>query len=68
MVLSFLQVDTYIFGIIFLNPEKTGDCFVEDFVGTMTSGEKYQHFADYLMENYIDSNAVFASTLWASRS
>ena len=46
----------HIFSIIFLNPEEVGERFVEDFIGTMPSGEKYQQFAEYLMEKYIDSN------------
>ena len=37
----------HIFGIIFLSPEKVGDCFVEDFIGTMLSGEKCQQLADW---------------------
>ena len=58
----------HIFGIILLCPEAIGDCFVEDFIGTMPSGEKYQPFADYLTEKYIDSNALFPLKFWASRS
>ena len=57
----------HIFGLVFLNPE-VGDCFVEDFIGTMPSGQQYQQFADYLTENYIDSSALFPPTLWTSRS
>ena len=56
------------FGINFLNPVEVGDCFVENFIATMPSREKYQYFAVYLTENYIDSNALFAPTLWASHS
>ena len=56
------------FSIIFLNPEVVGDCFVEDFIGTMPSGAKYQQFADYLTENYIDSNTLFPPKPLASRS
>ena len=58
----------HIFMYFFLKPEKIGDCFVEDFNGTMPSGEEYQQFADYLTEKYIDSNALFPPKLWASRS
>ena len=57
----------HICSTIFLNPE-VGDRFVEDFIGTMPSGEKYQQFADYLAEKYIDSNALFPPKLWAPRS
>ena len=39
---------------IFLNPEEIGDCFFEDFIGTMPGGEMLQQLTDYLMENYID--------------
>jgi hypothetical protein len=35
----------HICSTIFLNPEVDGR-FVEDFIGTMPSGEKYQQFAD----------------------
>jgi hypothetical protein len=58
----------HIFRIILLCPEAVGDCFVEDFIGTMPSGEKYQPFADYLTEKNIDSNALFPPKLWASRN
>jgi hypothetical protein len=58
----------HIFGIFFLNPEEIGDWFFEDLIGTMPSGEKYQQFADYLTEKYIDSNALFPLKFWASRS
>jgi hypothetical protein len=37
----------HIFAIFFLNPEEIGDCFFEEFIGTMPSGEKYQQFADF---------------------
>jgi hypothetical protein len=57
-----------IFGLVFLNPEEVGDCFVEDFIATMPKGERYQHFADYLTENYIISGALFPYALWASFS
>jgi hypothetical protein len=34
----------HIFGLIFLYPEELGDCFVEDFIGTMPSRQQYQQF------------------------
>jgi hypothetical protein len=58
----------YAFGLIFLNPEEVGDGFVEDFIGKMPTGEKYQQFAYYLMENLLDSEAMFPSKLWTSLS
>jgi hypothetical protein len=36
-----------------VNPEEVGDCFIEDFIGTMPSGEQHCHLADYLMRNCI---------------
>jgi len=53
------------FGLIFLNPEEVGNRFVEDFIGTMKTGEKYQH---YSMENLLDSEALLPSEIWASLS
>jgi hypothetical protein len=58
----------HIFGLIFLNPEKVGACFIEDFIGTLPSGGKHEHLTDYLKENYIDSYALFQPKLWSSRS
>jgi hypothetical protein len=55
-------------GLFFLNPEEVGDCFVEDFIGTMPNGQQYEQFAHYLTENYSDSKALFPPTLWASHS
>jgi hypothetical protein len=56
------------FGLIFLSPEEVRDCFVEDFIGTMPAGEKYQKFAYYLVENFLDSEALFPFKLWTSVS
>ena len=41
------------FGLILLSAGE-GDCFFEDFIGTMPGGEMLQQLTDYLMENYID--------------
>jgi len=48
------------FGITCLNPDEEGDCFVEDFIGTVPCRDKHQEFADYLTENYIR----FPPKLW----
>jgi len=56
------------FGRIFLNPEEVENCFVEDLIGAMTTGEKYQQLAYYLMENLLESGALFPSKIWASLS
>jgi hypothetical protein len=57
-----------VFCLIFLNPEQVGACFVEDFIGMMPTGEKYQQFAYYLVENLLESEALFPPKLWTSLS
>jgi hypothetical protein len=58
---------SHISGVVSLNPEEAGGCFFED-IAMMPNEEKYQHFADYLTENYMDCGVVFPPTRWASRS
>jgi len=48
-----------IFGLIFLNLNEVGSCFVEDFISIIPADIKFQIFADYLTENYIDNNSLF---------
>jgi len=63
-----LLTNYHVFGLIFLNPEEVGGYFVEDFIGTMPTGEKYQQLAYYLIENLLESEALFPSKLWTSLS
>jgi len=58
----------HVFGLIFLSPEEAGAYFVEDFIGTMPTGEKYQQFAYYLIENLLESEGLFPSKLCTSLS
>jgi hypothetical protein len=53
----------HFFGIICLNPYKEGGCFVQYFLGTIRSGDKYQNFSNYLTEDYIDSESLFPPNL-----
>ena len=57
-----------IFGLIFLNPNEVGSCFVDDFMSTIPSDIKFQMFADYLTDNYIDNNSLFPPYIWVVAS
>lgn len=57
-----------IFGLIFLNPNEVGSCFVDDFMSTIPHDIKFQMFADYLTDNYIDNNSLFPPYIWAVAS
>jgi hypothetical protein len=45
-----------------------GSCFVDDFMSTKLSDIKFQMFADYLTDNYIDNNSLFPPYIWAVAS
>jgi hypothetical protein len=52
--------------VYFLSIQRNRRLLCRNFIGTMPSGEKYQQFAGYLTEKYIDSNALFPLKFWAS--
>jgi hypothetical protein len=45
----------HLFGLIFLPPAEVGDYFAEDFMCEKPENSKLDQFADYLVDNYIDS-------------
>ena len=59
---------TPFFGLAFLNPEDVGDSFAEDLIPDMTSDNKVQDFADYVLSKYLDDNAMFPPSVWAENS
>jgi len=58
----------YTFGLLFLNPEEVGDCYVEDLMSDCPENEKLQKFCDYLTDNYISDESIFPPKLWAAKS
>ncbi|KAL4108099.1 hypothetical protein QTP88_018352 [Uroleucon formosanum] len=58
----------YMFGLLFLNPEEVGDCYVEDLMSDCPENEKLQKFCDYLTDNYISKESMFPPKLWAAKS
>jgi len=49
----------YFFGLPFLRPEEVADCFVEDLMSIQPNNQRIQEFMDYILNNYIDSAAIF---------
>jgi hypothetical protein len=58
----------HLFGLTFLPPAEVGDCFAEDFTCEKTENSKLDQFADYLVDNYIDSESKFPPVIWAENS
>lgn len=56
------------FGLIFLNPNEVGTCYVDDFMSTIPDDVKLQMFADYLTDNHVDNNTLFPPHIWAVAS
>jgi hypothetical protein len=45
-----------------------GSYFVDDFMSTIPSDIKFQMFANYLTDSYIDNNSLFPPYIWAVAS
>ncbi|KAH0822407.1 hypothetical protein GEV33_000384 [Tenebrio molitor] len=45
----------HLFGLTFLPPAEVGDCFAEDFMCEKPENSKLDQFADYLVDNYTDT-------------
>jgi hypothetical protein len=58
----------HLFGLTFLPPAEVGDCFAEDFMCEKPENSKIDQFADYLVDNYIDSESKFPPEIWAENS
>jgi len=48
-----------------LNPEKVGNCYVEDLMTDCPENDKLQKYCDYLTDNYISGESIFPPKLWA---
>ena len=56
---------TMFFGLSFLASCNVGDLFAQDIMSAMPDNDACTHFADYVVDNYIDSNAIFQPESWA---
>jgi hypothetical protein len=59
---------TYIFGLLFLEPEMVGECCVIDLVSIQPSTAKIQTFCDNLVNIYINDDSDFPSKIWTTCS
>jgi len=48
----------YFFGLAFLKPEEVVDCFIVDLMSIQPNDQRIQEFTDYILNNYIDSEAI----------
>ena len=55
----------HIFGLTYLNPKDVEDCFVFELMAYKPQNAILDKFADYLVETYVDSNAIFPPHFWA---
>jgi len=53
------------FGLSFLPPAEVGDAFIE-LLSIIPAENECIHFADYVLDTYIDENSEFPPHLWAS--
>jgi hypothetical protein len=58
----------HLFGLTFLPPAEVGDSFAEDFMCEKPENSKLDQFADYLVDNYTDSESKFPPEIWAENS
>lgn len=58
----------YVFGLPFLDPSEVGNSFAFDFAEIQPQDERVSRFADYLVDNYINEEAVFPPSLWSELS
>lgn len=57
----------HFFGLTYLKPVEVGDCIVEDFMSEKPVDNRVDNFLDYLIENYVDDDAVFPPEIWAAQ-
>lgn len=57
----------YCFGLLFLEPDDVGDCFVFDLLPIAPENDKIQAFMDYLVETYIEEDSTFPPEIWAAK-
>lgn len=56
------------FGLTYLNPDEVDDCFVFDLMSYKPHSDLLDKYCDYLLDTYINDNAVFPPSLWAEES
>lgn len=54
------------FGLTYLNPDEVGDCFALDLFAEKPIHSELDKYADYLLETYIEDDAPFPPSLWAT--
>lgn len=55
----------YVFGLSYLDPDEVSECFVLDLISIQPCNEVLVKFADYLVNNYIESSSTFPPQIWA---
>lgn len=61
----------YTFGLTYLKPEEVSECFVFDMMSVkpeVNPDDELSKYADYLLETYIEENAIFPPEIWAEES
>lgn len=59
----------YIFGLVFIDPNEVGNVYVFTLAAIMPpQNKKLETFASYLVNTYIDEEASYPPTMWASAS
>ena len=56
---------TLFYGLPYLDTEEIEDCFVMDIMSSEPDDAKCHQFADYMLENYVSSDARYPPQLWA---
>lgn len=56
------------FGLTYLSPDEVSDCFVFDLMSYKPENELVDKYCDYLLETYIEENALFPPSVWAEQS
>lgn len=56
----------YVFGLPFLHPNEVSDCFTLDLMGIQPNDNRVVEFSDYLVDTYINEEAMFPPNIWAS--
>ena len=57
----------YIFGLPFLDPQSTEDCFSDESYQIQLMNKKLTKFNDYLVDNY-NNGSTYLQEIWAGKS
>ena len=58
----------HLFGLPFLDPDRVGECFTENFMADLPQLNSFTKLADYLVDNYITEHSSFPPSIWASKT